>query len=171
MTQNKNLTLLFLRDLSVNLARCEAPVDLFVDAVLIASSVVLCCYWFRYGCLLILAADIPRDYSEVATANRLSFPEVRPMLRRPDVTDLGSLHKCLEQDFTVIICLLEHTSMDGFDTGFEDAMLKFHYRAMSLWFRLTHGAFREFASGALEEMWLVVAHFANALGNRRATAR
>ena len=38
--------------------------DLLINAVLTASSVALFCYWFRYGCLLILAAETLRDYSE-----------------------------------------------------------------------------------------------------------
>ena len=48
-------------------------------------------------------------------------------------------------------------------------MLKIHFRAMSACFRLTRSHLREFASDALEEMTLVVAHFANQLGERNAT--
>ena len=70
-------------ELGVNLAHdAEASVDLFINTVLTASLVALFLYWFRYGCLLILAAETPRDYSEnVARANQLSFPEVLSMLR------------------------------------------------------------------------------------------
>ena len=114
--------------------------DLLINAVLTASSVALFCYWFRYGCLLILAAETLRDYSEeVVNANQLSFPEVRSRLRRHNATDLNGLHKCLERDFTIIAGLLEGTTISTFDTGFEDAMLKIHFRAMSACFRLTRG--------------------------------
>jgi hypothetical protein len=149
----------------------EVPVDLFIDAVLIAISLALFCYWFRYGCLLILTEKAPHEYSEeVAKANQLSFPEVRATLRKHDVTDLDSLHRRLEQDFVIITYLLDHTPKAGFDAGFENAMLKIHYRAMSAGFRLSRSSLPEFASDALEEMSLVVAHFANAMGERRAAA-
>jgi hypothetical protein len=148
----------------------EAPMDLLINLVLTASSVALFCYWFRYGCLLILAAETLRDYSEeVVSANQLTFPAVQSELRRHDAVDLDGLHKCLERDFTIIACLLEGTSISTFDTGFEDAMLKMHFRAMSACFRLTRSNLREFALDALEEMTLVVAHFANQLGERDAT--
>jgi hypothetical protein len=151
--------------------RAEAPVELFINAALIATSVVLFCYWFRYGCLLILAAETAHDYSEeVATANQLAFPEVRAMLRRHDVTDLESLHERLEHDLAIITYLLEHTTRAGFDGCFENAMLKIHYRAMSVQFRLTRHNVPKFASAALEEMSLVVAHSANAMGERSAAA-
>jgi hypothetical protein len=143
--------------------------DLLINAVLIASSAALFCYWFRYGCLLILAAETLHDYSEeVVNANQLSFPEVRSGLRNHDAVDLDRLHKCLERDFAVIACLLEGTTSYS-DTGFEHAMLKTHFRAMSACFRLTRTNLRELASNVLEEMTLVLAHFANQLGERNAT--
>ncbi len=141
--------------------------DLFINAVLTASSAALLCYWFRYTCLLILAAETPHDYSaQVASANHLSFPEVRASLRRHRAADLERLHKCLERDFAIIACLLEQTPIAGLDTGFEDAILRTHFRFMSACFHLTRANLSEFASDALEEMWLVVAHLANQLGER-----
>ena len=63
--------------------------DLLFNVIVSASSLALFFYWFRYGCLLILAAQTPHDYrEEVANANRLSFREVRSLLRGDDVTDL-----------------------------------------------------------------------------------
>jgi hypothetical protein len=82
---------------------------------------------------------------------------------------LDSLHHSLERDFAIIACLSAHTPLATFDTGFEDAMLKIHFRAMSTWFHLTRGNLRECSLGALEEMSLVVAHFANAMGERIVT--
>ena len=143
--------------------------DLFINAVLSASSVALLCYWFRYACLLILASEMARDYGEeVAEANQLSFPEVRSRLRKRDVSDLDSLHKCLEADLAIIAYLLGHTPAINSDTRLEEAMLKLHYRTMSAWFRLTRGFTGEAAARALEEMSMVVAHLANRLGERKA---
>ena len=142
--------------------------DLLINAALTASSIGLFCYWFRYSCLLILAAETAHDHSdEVAVANQLSFPEVRSRLRNHNVTDFDYLHKCLERDFAVIAFLLGRTRVTSSDTGVEDAMLKIHYCAMSAWFRLTRSFVREAATHALEEMSLVVAHLANQLGARR----
>lgn len=141
--------------------------DLFINAALMASSVALFCYWFRYTCLLILTAETPHDYSaEVATANQLSFPEVRASLRKHCAADLERLHISLERDFAIIGYLLEQTPVASLDTGFEDAILKAHFRVMSACFRLTRAKLGEFASDALEEMSLVVAHLANQFGQR-----
>lgn len=143
--------------------------ELFINSALIATSVVLFCYWFRYGCLLILAAQALHDYSgEVAEMNQLSFGEVRSRLHRSDAPDLDSLHECLERDFAVITYLLENTPVSNFDTGFEDAMLQIHFRAMSACFHLTGKHLRGYAADALEEMALVVAHLADQLGERAA---
>jgi len=144
-------------------------VDLLINAALIAISVALSCYWFRYSCLLILAAETSHNYGEaVAEANQLSFPEVRAKLRSHHPTDLCRLHKCLERDFAVIAYLLENTPVSSFDTGFDEVMLTIHFRVMSACFRLTRTNLRESASDALEEMALVVQHLANQLGERRA---
>src|SRR5512142_640990 len=101
----------------------EAPMDLLINAALIASSVALFCYWFRYGCLLILAAEAPHDHAEeVADVNQLAFREVQSKLWKHDVSDLYSLYKCLERDFAIISYLLEHTP-NNLDCGLENAML------------------------------------------------
>jgi len=144
--------------------------DFFVNIVLVAISVLLFCCWFRYVCLLILAAETPHDYGrETADANQLSFPEVRARLRGHDFADLSPLRKCLERDFAIVTYLLDHTpAATGFDICFDEAMLKLHFRAMSACFQLTHHNLHRCATDALEEMSLVVAHLANQLGERSA---
>jgi hypothetical protein len=146
-------------------------VDLFINAVVTAGSLVLFCYWFRYTCLLILAAETPHDYSkEVAEANQLAFPEVRARLRQHDVADLDCLHRLLERDFAILARLLEQTHTAAFDPSFEDVMLRIHFRSMSTCFRLTSRKLQESSTAALEEMSRVVTHLANELGERRAAA-
>jgi len=142
-------------------------VDLLFDAAIAATSLALFLYWFRYSCLLIFAAETPHDYrDEVARANQLSFLEVRTRLRRHDVSDLDRLHQCLERDYAIIADLLERVPITRSDTGFEDLLLKIHYHGMRACFHMTRNNLREFASDALEEMSLVVAHLANQLGER-----
>jgi hypothetical protein len=141
--------------------------ELAISCIVLAGSLLLLCYWFRYICLLILAAESPRDRSEeVARANDLFFPEVRSRLLKDDGVDLETLHKCLERDFAIITYLLERTPRRVFDSGFENAMLRTHFRLMSVCFKLTRGRFRECASDSLEEMLCVVDYFANLMGER-----
>ena len=145
--------------------------ELVISATVMAGSLLLFCYWFRYVCLLILAAETPRDHSEeAAEVNQLSFPVVRSSLRKDAVADLETLRKCLERDFAIITYLLEHTPIRVFDSGFEQAMLRTHFRIMSMCVRLTSRNLRRSASDALEEMLLVVEHLANELGQRGAAA-
>jgi len=142
-------------------------VDFFISTIISGSSVALFCYWFRYSCLLILAAETPRDYSaEVARANQLSFREVRSRLRKGDAGDLDNLHKCLGRDFAIITYLLDNAIAASPQSFFEDAMLKAHYRILSTWFHLIRGLLEEDATQALDEMSKVIRHFANALGER-----
>jgi len=142
-------------------------VDFFISTIIFGSSFALFCYWFRYSCLLILAAETPHSYSEeVARANQLSFREVRSKLRKDDAGNLNNLHRCLERDFAIITYLLDHAATSSPDTFFEDAMLKAHYRIMNAWFQLTRGRLHHDASHALDEMSKVIRHFANALGER-----
>ena len=146
-------------------------IELITSVVMLVSAVALLWYWFRYACLLILTAETPHDYTEeVASVNELSFPEVRSRLRRHDTKDLDSLQKCLERDFAIIAYLLEHTPKVSSDARLEDALLRIHYRTMSVCFRLTRSFLREVATQALEEMSLVVAHLANRMGERSAAA-
>ena len=160
------------RNLSVSLTHsAEVPVDLFINAVLVASSAVLFCYWFRYSCLLILAAESSHDYTaEIAEANQLAFPEVCARLRQHDATALAYLHQSLERDFAVLARLLEQTHKAIFDPCFEEVMLTIHFRTMSASFYLTRRRFPTSAADALEEMTRVVTHLANQLGEHQTMA-
>ena len=73
----------------------------------------------------------------------------------------------MERDFAIISYLLKHTPAAGSDNRLEDAVLKIHYRLLSAWFQATRSCMGDAATRALEGMSLVVAHFANAMGERR----
>ena len=147
------------------------PIELVTSVIMVVSAVILLWYWFRYACLLILTAETPHDYAEeVASVNQLSFPEVRSRLRRHDTQDLDSLQQSLERDFAIIAYLLDHTPKVSSDARLEDALLRVHYRTMSVCFRLTRSFMCEVATQALQEMSLVVAHLANHMGERSAAA-
>ncbi len=140
-------------------------IELVATSIITLSSVALFVYWFRYTCLLMLSAKTAQDYArDVAMANQLSFPEVQARLRE-DTTDLGGLQTALDRDFAMVTYLLEHAANPSKGSAaLENKMLQINYKAMRLWFSISR------SRQALEEMASVVAHFANAMGERSAMA-
>jgi len=135
-------------------------------------SLILFLYWFRYTCLLILSAKPAKDYGrQVAEANQLSFPEIRDELRGR-VTASASLSKLetsLERDFRLLNCLIRQASESPLGgLGLEERILLVDYRIMKVWCKLTRPVAVSQARRALEEMSDIVAHFANAMGERQA---
>jgi hypothetical protein len=132
--------------------------------LIIIGSVLLFGYWFRYTCLLILSAKTTRDYAgEVATANQLSFLQVQELLRESGPVDLGQLSESLEQDFVLLSKLVQET---GGEFRAEDRMLQMNYTVARFLFK-TAGRFSpNVARHALDEMSVVISHFANAMGER-----
>jgi hypothetical protein len=144
----------------------------FISTVVItASSVLLFGYWFRYTCLLILSAKTARDFAaEVATANQLGFLQVQSQLRE-SAANLGGLCAALDRDYAVLSSLLKQaggSSAEG--SSIEKQMLAVNYRVTRAWFNLSSHFSPAAARKALEEMSMVVAHFANAMGEQAASA-
>jgi hypothetical protein len=140
-----------------------------LSALIIAVSVVLFLYWFRYSCVLILNTRTTRDYSEgVAAANQLSFAAIQDKLGESEA-DLISIRQSLENDFRVVGNLLAKAG--GVPVGsepLEAIMLRIDFRIMSAWFSLSHRFSESGAKTALDEMTQIVAHFANTCGERSA---
>lgn len=143
-------------------------VEVVATTIIIASSVLLFAYWFRYTCMLILSAKTSRDYAgDVATANQLGFLEVQTQLRQTETPDLGRLRASLDRDYAVITYLLDHAANPSKGaTALENKMLAFNYRMMGAWFSVSKHFSESAACRALDEMAGVVAHFANAMGER-----
>jgi hypothetical protein len=141
-------------------------IEVVATSIITLSSVALFVYWFRYTCLLMLSAKTAQDYAgDVATANQLSFPEVQARLREDRATDLGGLQAALDRDFAMVTYLLDHVANPSKGSAaLENKMLQINYKAMRLWFSISR------SRQALEEMASVVAHFANAMGERAAMA-
>jgi len=139
--------------------------ELIVTLVITASSVALFGYWFRYTCLLILSAKTTRDYAaEIAAANQLSFLQVQAQLRE-NSPDLDRLQAALDRDLVMITYLIQHASGNR-EWGVEDRMLKLNYRLMSAWCSLSRRVSPEAGRRALDEMSMIISHFANAMGER-----
>jgi hypothetical protein len=134
--------------------------------LMIASSATFFCYWFRYACLLILTAKTARDYTNEVVANiQLSFPGVQAELRQGVPADLARLRASLNHDYEILTSLMRHTG-----PRLDDRMIQVHYRLMSSWCRLCHTFSIATASHSLQEMSLVVAYFANRVGEQAAAS-
>jgi hypothetical protein len=159
---------------------------MFVSIVIISFSLMLFLYWFRYTCLLILNTKTTKDYTiQVAKANQLQFPAIQDQLRA--VTDTGrmsgiadsgpalamdSLQKSLERDYRLLTGLLRHAAQ--FQVGgvnMEQRMLMIDYQVMKTWYAVARRFSKAgHAAEALQEMADIVAHFANAMGERSAAS-
>ncbi len=145
-------------------------IELIATVVITVSSVVLFAYWFRYTCLLILSAKTARDYAaDVAFSNSLGFPEVQAQLNQATVPDLDRLRASLDNDFRVVRNLLKYMPNTGEgQSTLETQMLAINYRLMGAWYQVSRQFSGKTAAHALSEMSMVVAHFANLMGEQAA---
>ena len=146
---------------------------MFASIFIIVVSMVLFAYWFRYTCLLILSARTSKNYApQVASANELSFLKTRSDLEQElPGSPLVNLHRSLDRDYRVLTYLLEHAATYNI-TGrsVEERILMADYQIMRIWFWLTRGLSSSLAKQALVERATIVAHLANAWGERVAVS-
>jgi len=123
---------------------------MIASVLIIAFSLVLFVYWFRYSCLLLLrrSADAP-----VAAADRFNYVTVQQGLKAGLALD--PLRQSLDRDYRVLTYLLDHAA------GLELERLEYHllvldYKMMQCWYRLTKSAAPQQARRALGEMADVV---------------
>jgi hypothetical protein len=141
-------------------------IELLATVAIMISSVLLFAYWFRYTCLLILSAKTTRDYAmQVAADNGLSFVGVQSTLREAGAADLDRLHNLLDRDYALVGAM-----MSAVETGLETKMLEIDYRLARMWDRVSRNISAQSARQALEEMSMVVAHFANSVGEAEFSA-
>lgn len=147
-------------------------IELIATVIITASSVLLFAYWFRYTCLLILSAKTARDYtSDVACSNRLLFPEVQAQLNQSASPDLDKLRSALDRDYQILRHLMKQMPAAGeAQSALETQMLALNYRLMGTWYQVTRHVSGSTAARALSEMSMVVAHFANLMGEQAASA-
>ena len=144
-------------------------IELVATITITVSSVLLFGYWFRYTCLLILSAKTTKDYAgEVAAANQLSFAEIQTQLAGRSGQNLDLLEQSLNRDYVRLSALFE--SVSSAEIRLEDRMLQLDYCLMSLWYKASRHFSANLAQSALQEMSMVVEHFANTFGERAAGA-
>lgn len=144
---------------------------MIASILIIVFSAVLFVYWFRYTCLLILSTKTAKDYtSQVATANQLELLETQESLRGGISPErLDRVRWSLENDYRVLTSLLRHAAefqIGGYSV--EQRMLMVDFACMKGWYGICRRYSGSQAQGALEEMSNIVAHFANAMGERGA---
>jgi hypothetical protein len=144
-------------------------IEAIITVGITVGSVLLFAYWFRYTCLLILSAKTAHDYAgDLALAKGLRIVEVQSQLRTDRAVDLAGLHAALERDYALIQSLLKRAP--GQQSILENGMLQIHYRTNQVWYGIARAFSATAARQALEEMSLVVAHFANVVGEVAAVA-
>lgn len=143
-------------------------IELLATIILTLSSALLFGYWFRYTCLLILSAKTTRDYAgEFAAAIELNFPGVQEKLKTDSVSCLDELQASLDRDYSVVTYLLKNVNdSNAAGSPIEVRMLEINYKLMGAWFSVSKRFSATAAKSALEEMALVVSHFANTMGER-----
>ncbi len=140
--------------------------ELIATLFITASSLLLFGYWFRYTCVLILRTKTTRDFAgDVAIANQLSFPAVQHQLSLASA-DLARLYTSLDRDYALVTYLVSHAAGRQGEISLEDRMLQLNYRLMGAWYRMSRPISVAAARKALEEMSMVVAYFANVMGER-----
>ena len=140
---------------------------MLASILIIAVSLVLFVYWFRYTCLLLLNGERASERAGiVARANRLTFLQVRSALQdEPAGVALEPLYHSLERDYRILLYLLEHSA--GLDLpGVERRLLVLDYRLMQLWYKVVRGSSAARAQQALLEMSDVLGYFSQKMGER-----
>jgi len=147
-------------------------IELIATLTITVGSIVLFAYWFRYTCLLILSAKTARDYtSDVAYSNKLGFPQVQAQLAQGSTPDLDRLRAALDRDYQVVRQLLKYMpKAEEGPSPLETQMLAINYRLMGTWYQVIRQFSGTAAAQALGEMSMVVAHFANLMGEQAAGA-
>jgi hypothetical protein len=119
--------------------------------LIIAFSLTLLVYWFRYSCILLI-----RNSAEAVAApvdSRFHVAEVQAQLHTD--SDLDPLHAKLDRDYAMFVYLVEHAA--GLQlNSIEDRLLVIDYRVMRFWYRLTHLIAPERSRVALVEMTTVM---------------
>ena len=132
-----------------------------------AASLILLGYWFRYTSLLILSTKTSQDFSyDIAHAHELQFHEVRASLSAVPSGRFDALLSGIDHDYRLVSALLRNVESPESGACLEDVILRIDFIGLKLAYRLSLPLSEKFARQALTEMADVVAHFANAVGER-----
>ncbi|QOY86898.1 hypothetical protein [Paludibaculum fermentans] len=136
--------------------------------IIIAFSVVLFAYWFRYSCILILRTRTSVDYAtHVAKASSLAVLEIQRLLEgSADELDLSAFRSALEEDYLIVNQLLSKAPMvEEHLSSVEQIMLRIDFRMMSIWDSVSRTCLGGPSRVAVAEIASIVGCLANAAGS------
>jgi len=139
---------------------------MLASILIIAFSLVLLVYWFRYSCILLLRNyEVSTSSTTAVTGTHFRVSEVQERLRSDAALD--PLHAALQRDYQMLTYLIEHAS--GLELqDFEARILVLDYKVMQGWYRLMRVAAPEQARCALAEMASVLGVLVDKMGQRAA---
>src|SRR5258706_1048607 len=130
--------------------------------LILAFSVILLVYWFRYSCVLLLRSAAERADLPIAD-ERFSIGFVLERVRTE--MQLDPLERALDRDYHMLTYLLKHAA-DLELASMENRMLILDYRFMRLWYRVTRTIAPNQARKALIEMASVLGAVAGQAGQQ-----
>ena len=122
---------------------------MIASILIIAFSIVMFVYWFRYSCVLLLRGAAEQAELSAAQDNRFSVAQVMERLKTEQ--ELDPLQRSLDRDYHVLKYLIEHAA-DLELVSIENRLLILDYKLMHCWFNLTRTLAPVHARKALTEM-------------------
>jgi len=141
---------------------------MIVSLAIIAFSVVLFGYWFRYSCMLILSARTTTDFAySVVEAYGLNLPKLQTSLENGvQAAAFDSIVSSLDLDYARVRSLIEKAPGLEDQLGLmERVMLRADYALMRSLAVVGRTAFPEKARESLLEMCSIVGFLADAAGS------
>ncbi len=141
--------------------------------IIVAASVILLLWWFRYACRLILTAQPARDYTaEVARANGLRLPGVQQALSRAcGSQEFDQLLAKLQADYRLLTYLLCHgPAFQPGDNWIELRLQMLNFAFLRGYYSIIRPLSNSQARWSVQEMAQVIVYFANRMGERVAFA-
>ena len=120
---------------------------MIANVSIIAFSLILFVYWFRYSCLLLLRN---RAGQAAAPVEQFHYAEVQQALDAG--MELDPLHRSLDRDYRLLTYLLEHAAGLELEKKLEYRLLVLDYKVMQSWYRVTKSSAPRLARRALAEM-------------------
>jgi hypothetical protein len=130
---------------------------------IIAVSLILFVYWFRYSCLMLIRNAAERAGASTAYDERFSVARVMERLKTE--RELDPLERALERDYHVLAYLIQHAA-DLELASIENRLLLLDYKLMRVWSHLTRKASPERSRQALTEMASVLGVLVRKMGEQ-----
>jgi hypothetical protein len=135
---------------------------MIASILIIAFSVVLLGYWFRYSCVLLLRNAASRMDTSRQPDERYSIGFVLDHVRT--ATQLEPLENALSRDYQMLTYLIQNAA-DLELASIENRLLILDYKLMRLWYRVTRTIAPAQSRKALSEMASVLGVVAGQMGD------